>query len=243
VRHILFYDEDLPLAKKRLHEMCERFIAERLNITWCCNSRADSIDEDTVRLMKRAGCWRVLVGMETGTQELLDMVMKGTTLATLKDQVKMIRRHGLEVLGTFILGLPGETYEMGLKTIDFAIECDLDYAIFLKLTPFPGLQIANGLEKKGRLTGRWAPNLIAFIPDTMTEEELAKLSAEAIRRFYMRPLYLLRRGLRMRSWYDLERNVRGFFSFFGLEGEDYRNEPVAPTASPETAGAARQSTV
>jgi len=73
----------------------------------------------------------------------------------------------------------------------------------------------------GRLTGNWAPNLISFVPNEMTEEEMAKLSSEAIRRFYMRPAYLLKRGLKMRSWRDLERNLRGFFSFFGIRTADY----------------------
>ncbi len=220
-RHILFYDEDLPLVKKRLTEMCERFIEEELDISWCCNSRADSIDEPLVRLMKRAGCWRILVGVESGNQETLDRIMKGLTLEQIKQKVQMIRHHDIEVLGTFILGLPDETYEMGLRTVDFAIECDLDYAIFLKLTPFPGTAMARGIEQKGRLTGNWAPNLISFVPDSMTEQELAKLSAEAMRRFYMRPKYLLKRGLKMRSWSDLERNLRGFFSFFGVRTADY----------------------
>jgi hypothetical protein len=81
--------------------------------------------------------------------------------------------------------------------------------------------MARGIEQKGRLTGNWAPNLISFVPDSMTEQELAKLSAEAMRRFYMRPKYLLKRGLKMRSWSDLERNLRGFFSFFGVRTADY----------------------
>jgi len=221
LKHILFYDEDLPLVKKRLYEMCNRFIDEDLDISWCCNSRADSIDEPMVKLMKKAGCWRILVGVESGNQETLDAIMKGLTLAEIKEKVKMIRSYGIEVLGTFIFGLPGETYEMGLKTVDFAIEIDLDYAIFLKLTPFPGTHMAQGIEKKGRLTGNWAPNLISFVPNEMTEEEMAKLSSEAIRRFYMRPAYLLKRGLKMRSWRDLERNLRGFFSFFGIRTADY----------------------
>lgn len=135
-------------APWQFQELYPPQMAGRVKITWCCNSRADSIDEATVKLM-------------------------------------------------------------------------------LKLTPFPGLAISDGLEKKGKITGKWAPNMIPFIPHTMTEDELTKWSAEAIRRFYMRPGYLIRRGLRMRSWHDVERNVRGFFSFFGLQGEDYRNGPAA----------------
>ncbi len=222
LRHVLFYDEDLALAKKRLHEMCHRFLDEKVDLTWCCNARADSLDNETILLMKKAGCWRILIGMETGTQAMLDKIMKGTTLEELKSKAKMVRRAGIEVMGTFILGLPGETYAMGMKTIDFAIECDLDYAIFLKLTPFPGTAIARDIEKHGTLTGVYVPNLIPFVPNTMTEDELAKLSTEAIRRFYMRPTYLIKRGLKMRSWSDLERNLRGFMSFFGLQPGEYQ---------------------
>lgn len=234
VRHILFYDEDLALARRRLNDMCDRFVAERLDITWCCNARADSLDEPTVKNMKRAGCWRILVGIETGNPELLKQTLKNTTHEEIKRQVRMVRRYGIEVMGTFIFGMPGETYAMGQQTIDFAIECDLDYAIFLKLTPFPGTAIARGIESKGRLTGNYAPNLISFVPNSMTEEELATLSAEAVRRFYMRPSYLIRRGLRMRSLTDLERNLRGFFSFLGLKGNEYMTgSDASPQAEPE----------
>lgn len=236
LRHILFYDEDLPLAKKRLHDLCRRMIDQELNISWCCNSRADSLDEETLDLMKAAGCWRILVGMETGSQEMLDKVMKGTTLEELKSKTKLIRRKGIEVLGTFILGFPEETYEMGLQTIKFAIECDLDYAIFLKMTPFPGTALSHGIEQHGRLTGVYVPNLISFIPNTMTEEELAKLSVEAIRRFYMRPSYLIKRGLKMRSWRDLERNLRGFFSFLGLKPDEYGDAVAAEQRRQREAG-------
>lgn len=240
IRHILFYDEDLPLVKPRLHELCNRLIDEKLDISWCCNSRADSVDEGTLRLMKKAGCWRILLGMESGSQEVLDRVMKGCTLEELKSKARLVKSLGIETLGTFIFGFPGETYEDGLKTIDFAIECDLDYAIFLKLTPFPGTHLARGIEKEGKLTGIYTPNLISFIPHSMSEDEMAQLSVEAIKRFYMRPSYLVRRGLKMRSWRDLERNLRGFFSFFGLRPAEYLDRIRAEEEAREAAEAAER---
>jgi len=221
VRHILFYDEDMALNRKRTLRLCAALQEADLDVSWCCNARADKVTPDLLATMKAAGCWRILLGIESGSQRILDEVCKGVTLDMIRQQVRVVRDAGIEVMGTFVFGFPGETIEDGRATIDFAIELGLDYAIFLKLTPFPGTAIADGIEEHGTVTGRWGPQLISFIPNSMTEAELAELSSEAMRRFYMRPGYLVRRALKMRTVHDVTRNLRGFLSLRGIRARHF----------------------
>lgn len=221
VRHVTFYDEGLTVSKERTLEICEGMIERGIMIPWCANARVDEIDEQQLSKMKQAGCWKLLYGIESGVQKNLDAVRKGVTLEQCRRAVELTKRAGIETFGTFLFGIPGETYEEALKTIEFACELPFDYAAFLNLVPYKGTEIYANLDKYGRLTGRWSTNLICFVPHTMTEAEMANLNALANRTFYRRPRYLLRRLLSIRSFQDLKRNLTGLFSYARMRSGDW----------------------
>ncbi len=222
VRHVTFYDEGLTASSRRVEALC-RMIRERgLDITWCANARVDEVDAPLLRQMKAAGCWKLLFGLESGVQKNLDAIGKGTTVQQAWRAVRLTREAGIETFGTFIFGIPGETYEEGLQTIELACRLGLDYAAFLNLVPYKGSRIYDDLQRFGRLTGNWSTNLISFVPHSMTLSQMARLNELAAARFYRRPSYLWRRLKATRSLEDVRRNLRGLLAYTTVKRSDYQ---------------------
>ena len=221
VRHVTFYDEGLTFSRRRVLELCRQLRARDLDLTWCANARVDEVDQQVLEEMKRAGCWKLLFGLESGVQKNLDAVGKGTTVQQAFRAVRLTREAGIETFATFLFGIPGETYDEGLQTIEMACRLGLDYAAFLNLVPYKGSQIYDDLPRYGRLTGKWSTNLISFVPHSMTFEQMARLNELAARRFYRRPSYLLGRLRAMRSLEDLRRNLRGLVAYTAIKSTDY----------------------
>lgn len=141
VRDVFFHTDTFTLNKKYVMSLCQRLIEEDLGIGWVSNSRVDTVDEEMVRAMKRAGCWLLSFGIESGSQKILDTSKKKIQLEQSRRAVKTANDAGLMVAGHFILGLPGETEETVRQTIDFARELDLSFAEFYIATPFPGAEL------------------------------------------------------------------------------------------------------
>jgi len=221
VRHLCFYDESFTIQRSRAEEICELLLEARVGVPWCANARVDQVDEKLLRLMKRAGCWKLLYGLESGVQKNLDTIAKRTTLDDARRAIEWTRKCGIETFATFMFGIPGETFEEGLQTIRFACELPLDYAAFLNLVPYKGTPLYERIEEHGRLTGVWSTNLISFVPHSMTLEQMIELNELANRCFYRRPSYLVRRLLAIRSLEDVRRNAIGFFSYARAEKRDW----------------------
>jgi radical SAM superfamily enzyme YgiQ (UPF0313 family) len=123
------------------------------------------------------------------------------------------------VFTPFIFGIPGETFAEGLKTIEFACELDPDVANFHCLTPFPGTELYDNIEKYGNMSGDlddYTYQGAAFVPHSMTREEIASLRHIAFKTFYSRPKFLLRRIFGLRSLNDLRAALVGVRSLFWL---------------------------
>ena len=218
VRHLIFFDEYFTADKDRAIEIAQRIRAEKIDLTFAINSRVDAADPELFAELKKAGCWRVLFGFESGVQKNLDFLNKDQTLDQSRRAARLAREAGLEIKAMFILGLPGETYEEALQTIDFAISINPHMASFPNFTPLPGAPIWDEAPKLGTMQVAGALHLINFIPNTMTLDELIELNRIAFRRFYRRPSYILRRLFRIRSVHDLLRNLRGLRAFLHLKG-------------------------
>lgn len=222
VQEIAFWDDIFTMNKKWVLDFCEALEKNNLKIAWSCESRLDLINEEIVTAMAKAGCWNMFFGIESGNQEMLDNIKKKTTLEMIRKGVAMVKKAGIEVRGSFILGLPGETPEMGRKTIDFAIELDPDYAQFSIATPFPGTELWNTADKWGALTKNFKDYHI-FAPVFLVKgypniEELQKMQHLAFRKFYIRPRYILKRASKMRNLRDIKRNFKGLKMVLGMSG-------------------------
>jgi len=217
IRHFAVYDESFTFRRERVLAFCRGLKEAGLRVTWCANARADEVDAELLRAMRSAGCWKLLFGIESGVQKNLDTLGKRLTPEIVRRGVEETARAGIESLGCFMFGIPGETFEEGLATIDFALSLPLDYAAFLYTVPYKGTEIHRRLseegERFGRLTGAWSTNRISFIPSSMTREQLERLGLIAHRRFYRRPSYLWKRALKVRSLEDLRRGLIGLVGF------------------------------
>ena len=215
VRHLLLFDETFTFYRERVIEFCRRLEEERIKVRWTCNSRVDTIDPELIKIMKRAGCWRLQFGAESGVQKQLDTLYKQVTPEDNRRAVVMTKRGGLDVFASFMLGIPGETYEEGLQTIKFAKSLPLDYCNFLNFMPLAGTPFYKDLDRYGTLSGPTAFHLMSFVPHSMTREQLADLMVRGPKEYYFRPSYLIKRFLAQRSLEDVKRNMRGFFAFIG----------------------------
>jgi radical SAM superfamily enzyme YgiQ (UPF0313 family) len=195
-------------------------IDEKLDITWTCLSRVDTIDHEMVSLMKRAGCWNIFFGFEAGNQELLDNIKKGIKVEQSKKVMKWMKEEGIEVRASFMLALPGETPEMAEETIRFAIELDPDYAQFSVTTPYPGTSLYDNVEQYGNLSkdyskySLWSP---VFVPHGYKDsDEVAKMEKRAIRKFYFRPKFFYSKFRKIKSLEDMKRYYKGLKMAIGL---------------------------
>lgn len=189
VRHINFYDDQFTFQRERVKQFAEKLIQLRLGITYNCAARADHLDEELLRLMKQSGCWMISLGIETGDPELLAQHRHRANLDLLAERIRMIHRTGIRVKGLLMIGLPGETEESVLRSMDYAFSLPIDDINLAKFTPFPGAPLYNNIREKGMFDEDW-PKLdcmnFQFIPNDMTREQLDRLFTAFYKRHFMR---------------------------------------------------------
>lgn len=222
-KDVIFWDNVLTIRKSFITELCHEIIKRKLDLTWCGSTRADLIDYETVKLMKKTGCWRLLVGLESGVQKNLDTLQKNSSVEKVTAGLEACKKAGIETLATFIFGLPGETYKEGLQTIDFACSQPISYAKFFSLGVHPGTPLYDNVEQYGILQDfheAQTQQSVGFVPHTMSKEEIQSLINLAYKRFYQRPGYILKRAVKMRTLQDLRQNMRGFLAFCMSTGNE-----------------------
>jgi anaerobic magnesium-protoporphyrin IX monomethyl ester cyclase len=145
---ILFGDEVFTLNRARVVALCNGFIERGLHkrIRWRCVTHINSIDYDLARLLRRAGCYLVGLGLESGDPERLKAINKGTNVEKIRTVVKDLKRAALPFEGYFILGQPNETVESAKAAIDFAIQVNPNYPVFGIMVPYPGTEIGRMAE-------------------------------------------------------------------------------------------------
>ena len=215
-----FEDDTFTVAREVAHAVCDEILRRDLRLTFSVNARADTADRDLFRHMREAGCRQILVGFESGVQEVLDRMGKGITLGDSTRCVEYAHEAGLEVHGCFVLGLPGETRETMDRTLEFAQGLGLDTIQFSAAVPFPGTRYYEQVRGEGLLRARrWDDWLqegeqggVVDYPGLRKEEVEAAVN-QGLRDFYLRPTYALNFALKTRSRADLYRKIRGFRNY------------------------------
>ncbi|MCX6339524.1 MAG: radical SAM protein [Candidatus Aureabacteria bacterium] len=221
VREIDIFDYEFPCLRGRTLEICRLLKDKKLDLEWACRARVDSVDEELLREMRAAGCSRIYYGLESGVQEILDRVNKGTTLAHIEDTMRMTRDVGIRPLGFFLIGAPGETRETVRQTVKFAKRLNLDYVQFSKtlakpLTPLWKKLVADtGYDYWREYILGNAPEQVLPRPWTaLSNEEIDRLARRAYLSFHTRPMFLLRSTLKVRSWSEFRRKFMALFEMF-----------------------------
>lgn len=216
-------DDVFNLDLERAKELCRALIAAGLNkVPWITihGMRVHPTDLELFQLMKKAGCKRVGFGVESGNQAVLDGIKKHQTLDQVRAAFRNAKQAGLQTMGFFMFGLPGETAETMNDTIELALELDPDMANFMITSPFPGTELYETVLKHGRLFSTdWSDFAIhddkaRFEIGQVTKELVEAKWHEAYRRFYLRPGRILRKALMPDTWRRLPTylvNARRFF--------------------------------
>jgi radical SAM superfamily enzyme YgiQ (UPF0313 family) len=234
-REVRFLDDNFIADKRRVASVCDEIRRRKIDITWFCSSRANLVSKEILTEMRKAGCWAILYGVESGVQKNLETLRKRITLDEVRNAVRWAKEAGIKVYTPFIFGIPGETFEDGLKTIDFAIELDPYIANFNTLVPLPGTDLYDNVDQYGR----WERNTdkatfqhASFVPFTMTRDEIIKLRDMAFKRFYSRPSYIARRLLDVRNMNDVSMILKGALSLFHLYTDKNTFDPDSFAKAP-----------
>jgi len=193
-----FYDDIFTANRAIVVALCEGILKRGLKIEWSCFTRTDCIDRELLKMMKKAGCYLISFGTEAGDDRLLENISKDLTVKDNFEGIKLTKDEGIQVTTSFMLGLPNESYEQSLKTIEFAIDCGSDYAVFPITEPYPGTELWVDAHKFGYFddSGKHQNNLLSensavWVPNGRTRKELETLSYKANLKFYFRPRIVL----------------------------------------------------
>ena len=206
--------------KKWMNEFLDLLIEADLKVSWTCCAAVNTVDDyNLLKKMRKSGCWNIFFGYETGVEELAKNIQtnkKNRDFEKMKRIGRWTRDVGIEVRAGFLVGLPGETPELAKQTIQTAIELDPDYAQFTVCCPYPGTKLANEIHE-----GKWGKFITHDLKDYnmwkvtwlpfgyKNAEELKNMERYAFRKFYLRPSYVIRRILAIRSFEDIKRYIKG----------------------------------
>jgi anaerobic magnesium-protoporphyrin IX monomethyl ester cyclase len=218
-REIRFLDDTFTADYHRVLQIVREIRSRNLKFDWFASSCAHQVDKALLKAMKDAGCWAILFGAESGLQKHLNTLKKGTTLGQIANAVRWAKEVGLSVVTPFLVGIPGETFEDGLKTIAFACQLDPHMANFHTLTPFPGTELYETAQQHGALSSDhedFTFQGMAFVPYSMTRAEMVRLRSIAFRAFYSRPKLMLRKLLAVRGAEDIRSLWNGLGGLISL---------------------------
>lgn len=220
IKEVRFKDNTFGANKNQVWDLCQKMIKNKFNFYWSCLSRVDILDEDLLKLMKKSGCHTIQFGVESGNQEILDHYNKGFTLEQIKKTFSLCQKLGIRTMGHFILGLPGESEEMILETLNFAKKLNCDFAAFNIAAPRIGTDLREEAIRKKWLVSQdlsYADSSLTYPvikTEKLSQEKLWKLRNRAIREFYFRPSYMMRKILHLNSFYELKMLSRQAFLLF-----------------------------
>jgi radical SAM superfamily enzyme YgiQ (UPF0313 family) len=151
-RNITFVDDSFLVNKDRVVELCGMIRSKGLNkgVIFDCQARGDTVDEDILNVLKSAGFRTIHFGVETASERLMKMIDKNETIKEIEDGIRLAKRLGFRVSGTFILGLPTETEDERKATYTLANRLSLDYVRFNNATPYPGTRLYEVALKEKR---------------------------------------------------------------------------------------------
>jgi len=190
VRHITFVDDLFTVRKQRVVDLCHAFLDHGFTFSSSCNSHPNLLDAATLQLMRRAGCWQIAYGIESGSQRVLDVVKREVRIPRMRETLRMTRAAGIRTRGFLMLGHPTEGLDSLAETADFLRAVELNVCQITKFTPYPGTPAYPTVHEHGSFVEDWermnAMNFV-FIPNGLSEEILETYFDHCYRTFYRRP--------------------------------------------------------
>lgn len=188
IKEFQIVDDNFTLKIDRVKEFCRRLIAEKINLRWSCPNgiRADILDEELVRLMKKSGCYLVNLGIESLDEQVFNHIQKGEKLEAIIRAIRMLKKKGIIVIGNFIIGLPGSTFKIDINSVKKARKLGLDVALWYPLSVYPKTEVYKEYlqDKNIRFITDWKEGFqynftnqlkLSFEKGNYTKEEMIKM--------------------------------------------------------------------
>jgi len=217
IEEIFIYDDTFTVDRQRVLDICDEIQKRGLRFIWDVRARINTVDEEVLKKLKAAGCERIHYGVEAGTEKILKILNKGITLEQALKVFKLTKKVGISTFAYFMIGSPTETKEDILESIKFAKKLNPDFVQVTTLTPFPATKIYLDALASGEIkndywlefakhpvrdfkTPHWTKNL--------SEEELQKMLTLFYKEFYVRPGYILKQLIQIKSFGELIKKTR-----------------------------------
>jgi len=217
VREINIDDGTFTINRKRVMEFCRRIKEEKINVIWTCNGRVDNLDDEMLAEMKQSGCKMIRLGVESGSQEVLDKIKKGLTIEKIEEGIRRVKKSGIQALGGFMFGFPYDSKESVEQTIAFAKKLSPDQVQFSINMCYPGTSLYEyAVENDLLLAKSFKEFDMTHGPVVKTQDlerhELEHILARAYREFYFRPKFVLQTILHLRDMDEIKRVLRSLKS-------------------------------
>jgi anaerobic magnesium-protoporphyrin IX monomethyl ester cyclase len=215
IREIFFYDDTFTLDHRRVLQICEEIVRRGVRISWNISTHVNTVDRELLHAMRKAGCWQIAYGIETGDPRVMQDIMKGTDTSTVKERIGWTTEAGIEAKGLFMIGHPTDTPESIDRTIEFARSLPIASANFKITTPFVGTPLRDMAAEYGELAAddfrnyMGDPRQAVFVANGLTHEYLMGVQRRAYYRFYSRPGRLLRLARSMAGAGNVDKWVDG----------------------------------
>lgn len=221
VKEVVIEDDTFTIGKDRLCKICNLLIEKKIHkrLKWLCNARVNTLDLETMRLMKRAGCRLIIPGIESGNQQILNNIKKGTKVEQFLPYVKNAQKAGILIHACYMVGNQGETKETMQDTLKLALKLNTDTAQFFPLIPYPGTEAYEYNKRMGYLTiGDYehycgvdgTHNTVLSLPG-ISAQEMVDFCNYARKKYYLRPRYILHRlRVGLTNPDDLRRSLKAF---------------------------------
>lgn len=212
VKEFFFDDDTFTAYQPRAREIAKEL--GKLGMTWSCNARAN-VNYETLKTMRDNGLRLLLVGYESGNQQILDNIKKGIRLEEAREFTRNCKKLGITIHGTFILGLPGETRETIRETIEFAKEVD-PFSMQVSLAaPYPGTELYRQAKENGwfsedlDLVDSHGQQTAALQYDGLSRDEIFAALERFYKAYYFRPRPIARIvGEMLVDWDVMKRRLR-----------------------------------
>jgi radical SAM superfamily enzyme YgiQ (UPF0313 family) len=227
VKEIFIEDDTFTVDKKRVLKICKLIKEKNLDVVWSANARAD-IPYDVLKEMKKAGCRMLIIGYESGNQQILNNIKKGILISRAIKFTLDAKKLGIKIFGCFMLGLPGETKETIKQTFNLAKKINPDMAFFQQAVPFPGTEFYDWVKTKGYLIAKnwddWLDesgrlNFIISYPE-LTAEDIKNIREELTIKFYSSPKWIaqaLLHNLQLDEMIRITTAAKNYLKFLLLE--------------------------
>ena len=222
IDEVYFDDDSMALDRERMLDICRLIVERGVKFEWISQCRVDSMDEEVLRAMKKAGCRYIRFGVESGSPRMLKLMKKGITTAKAMEAFRLARKVGIRTQAFFLFGLPGETEETVQETIEFAKKIKPGSAQFAVAIPHPGTELFDITTKNGWIRyDKWEDfsSCLGMIETPEFPLDAAeKARVKAYKKFYFRPAYILQTALSINSWADLKSVISSAGSIFSRIG-------------------------